>query len=149
MNIYMIDYSAKTKSLDIFVSGCNPPYCSGCCNPELIDFDNGTSYKSWINKIKDYISDYGSFIDNIFLVGGSFNHQNEDDLICFFEELNKIKMDKQVWLFARESITNIKPLFYKNCDYIKCGEYKPELKCNDNVQFGVKLATSNQVIYAY
>jgi len=32
-------------------------------------------------------------------------------------------------------------------DYIKCGRYEESLKCNDNIQYGIKLATSNQRIY--
>lgn len=33
--------------------------------------------------------------------------------------------------------------------YIKFGSYQQELACQDNVQFGVKLATSNQLIKCY
>ena len=32
------------------------------------------------------------------------------------------------------------------CDYIKTGSYIEELKCDDNIQYGIKLATSNQKI---
>ena len=32
-------------------------------------------------------------------------------------------------------------------DYIKCGRYKEELKTDDNIQYGIKLASSNQHIY--
>ena len=32
-------------------------------------------------------------------------------------------------------------------DYIKCGKYIPELTTDDNIQYGVHLATSNQRIY--
>lgn len=31
-------------------------------------------------------------------------------------------------------------------DYIKCGRYIRELSCNNNTQYGIKLATSNQRI---
>ena len=40
LNINYIDYSPATKSLDLFVAGCNQPYCKDCCNPELLDFKN-------------------------------------------------------------------------------------------------------------
>jgi glutaminase len=33
------------------------------------------------------------------------------------------------------------------CDYIKTGRYIPELKVNENVHYGINLATSNQKIY--
>ena len=32
------------------------------------------------------------------------------------------------------------------CDYIKTGEYDESLKCENNIQYGIKLATSNQKI---
>ena len=32
----------------------------------------------------------------------------------------------------------------KYLDYIKYGSYKEELKCDNNIFYGVKLATSNQ-----
>ena len=35
----------------------------------------------------------------------------------------------------------------KMVDYIKIGAYIPELTTDDNIQFGIKLATSNQKIY--
>jgi hypothetical protein len=31
--------------------------------------------------------------------------------------------------------------------YIKTGRYIEEFKCNDNIQYGIKLASSNQQIY--
>ena len=44
MNIASIDFSLKTKSLDIYVAGCNGPYCKGCHNHELFNFDVGEKY---------------------------------------------------------------------------------------------------------
>ena len=35
----------------------------------------------------------------------------------------------------------------KYCNYIKCGQYIEELSTNENIQYGVKLASSNQNIY--
>ena len=150
MNIVHIEYSIKTKSLDIFVSGCNPPYCEGCCNPELIDFDNGRGWMYFHNKIKKYIEDFDNIIENIFLLGGSFNHQDDEQLEDFFyifKELTNIFENKKIWLFAREDLKDVKSIFKENCQYIKCGEYAPALKCENNIKYGVKLATSNQVIY--
>lgn len=145
LNINYIEFSPATKSLDLFVAGCNPPYCKDCCNPELMDFANGQEWHAWKDTIEKYFSRFDSLIDNIFLLGGSFNHQNEKsneeilDFLSFY--------DKKIWLFAREGLDKIQPIFKKYCSYIKCGEYIPDLYTTQNIQNGVRLATSNQTIF--
>ena len=150
MNISYIDYSPATKSLDIFFSGCKGKLCSGCCNPELIDFNNGTDWKSWVDKIEKYCHEYNGLIENIFLLGGSPNHQNLNEMYEFLGTVFMLNNQK-IWLFAREDIDNIQPIFKKYCSYIKCGPYIPELKCNNNIYkvngIELKLATSNQKVY--
>ena len=54
LNINYIDYSPATKSLDLFVAGCNQPYCKDCCNPELLDFQNGQEWHAWKDNIEKY-----------------------------------------------------------------------------------------------
>lgn len=46
-------------------------------------------------------------------------------------------------VIGRMTLDNAIPEDY----YIKCGRYDKQLRVNDNVQFGVRLATSNQRIY--
>ena len=83
MNISYVDYSPATKSLDIFFSGCNPPYCNDCYNSELSDFNCGTDWKNWMGKIEKYCHEYNGLIENIFLLGGSPTHQNLDEMYEF------------------------------------------------------------------
>ena len=147
MNISYIDYSPKTKSLDIFVNGCDLPLCNGCCNPELANFNDGTEMSRWVDKIQDYIGKYDTLIENIFLLGGSFNHQVDIELECFFRKNSEAFKNKQIWLFCREELENVKDIFKQKCHYIKCGPYIPELLCENNIQENIKLATSNQNIY--
>ena len=146
INISYIDYSPATKSLDIFFSGCNPPYCSGCYNSELTDFSCGTDWKNWIDKIEKYCHEYNGLIDNIFLLGGSPAHQDLNEMYEFLGTTFMLNNQK-IWLFAREELNEIPELFKGLCDYIKCGAYIPELTCEDNIQYNIKLATSNQKIY--
>jgi hypothetical protein len=150
MNIAHIEYSICTKSLDIFVSGCKPPYCQGCCNPELISFKNGKGWLYVVGKIRKYLIEYDTLIDNIFLVGGSFNHQDveqvEDFLNMFTEHTDAFK-NKKIWLFAREELDEIQDIFKEKCHYIKCGAFIPELRVPCHIQEGVRLATSNQIVY--
>lgn len=146
MNISYIDYSPATKSLDIFFSGCNPPFCSGCYNSELTDFICGTDWRNWVDKIEKYCHEYSGLIDNIFLLGGSPAHQDLNEMCEFLGTIFMLSNQK-IWLFAREELNEIPELFKGLCDYIKCGPYVPELTCNNNIQYGIKLATSNQKIY--
>lgn len=145
MNINYIEYSIATKSLDIFVAGCNPPMCKDCCNPELMNFDNGKDWHLFIPIIRKHILKFDLLIDNIFLLGGSFNHQDDKELCDILQFLSSF--NKDIWLFARENLDNIKPVFKQYCNYIKCGAFIPELRCGDNIQYGIQLATSNQIIY--
>ena len=146
MNINYIDYSIATKSLDIFFAGCNNK-CEDCCNPELIPFENGTDYVEVLPKIDKYLKEYASLIKNIFLVGGSPNHQNPEDLEIFMEGLRRRCHGIKIFLFCGEELDKVQEIFKKDCDFIKCGAYIPSLKCDDNIQQGIKLATSNQKIY--
>lgn len=147
MRIVSIEYSIATKSLDIFVAGCLSPHCEGCYNMELIDFSSGTEMLLWLDKIEKYLIDYDSLIENIFLLGGSFNHQTDVGLETFFRKTEEMFKDKKVWLFAREGLLNIKRIFKERCHYIKCGKYDETLK-GVNEQYGVVLATLNQKIYS-
>ena len=145
MNINYIEYSIATKSLDIFFAGCNNR-CKNCCNPELMSFENGTDYTMWFSKLDHYLEEYKLLIENVFLVGGSPNHQNEEDMKIFLEGLRKRFKDIKIFLFCGEEMVNVKPVFKEYCDFIKVGAYIPELKTDNNVQYGIKLATSNQKI---
>ena len=146
MKINYIDYSIATKSLDIFFSGCRNK-CEDCCNPELMDFDNGIDYVQMLPKIKSYLDDYGTLIENVFLVGGSPNHQDSEDMATFLEGLHRRYKNKSIYMFCGEELSQVQPVFKKYCDFIKCGAYIPSLKCDDNYQYGIKLATANQKIY--
>jgi hypothetical protein len=119
--------------------------CKDCCNPEIADFNAGTFWMNHIEKIRKYINTYDSLIDNIFLLGGSFNHQEDYDLKVFFLMMSSYSK-KDIWLYAREEIEDVKPVFLEHCKYIKTGAYIPSLACDDNYSYSVKLATSNQKI---
>ena len=146
MNIGYIEYSIATKSLDIFFAGCNNK-CKDCCNPELMSFDSGTDYIGWLPQIDHYLKDYKLLIERIFLVGGSPNHQDPEQMEIFLEGLRRRCDGIQIFLFCGEELDEVQDIFKKHCDFIKCGAYIPSLTCHDNVQQGIKLATSNQKIY--
>ena len=146
MNINYIEYSIATESLDIFFAGCNNR-CVDCCNPELMDFSNGTDYIEWLPVIEHYLKEYELLIKRVFLVGGSPNHQETDQMTLFLEGLRRRCQGIQVFLFCGEELDEVQDCFKEYCDFIKCGAYIPSLTCDNNIQEGIKLATSNQKIY--
>jgi anaerobic ribonucleoside-triphosphate reductase activating protein len=112
-----------------------------------MSFENGTSYIEWLPKIDHYLEDYKLLIERIFLVGGSPNHQDSEQMEIFLTGLKRRCRDIDVYMFCGENIDEVQDCFKKYCDYIKCGAYIPTLACDDNIQQGIKLATSNQKIY--
>lgn len=147
MKIASTQYTLKTKSFEIYLSGCaGNPKCSGCYSPELWDFNFGDEISSnFFLKAIEKIKRFDSLIDNIFIIGGDPLDQPKEELISLVKEF--IPMNKKIWLFTRKELeeipTEIKDIF----DYIKTGKYIPELITEDNIQCGIKLATSNQKIH--
>jgi anaerobic ribonucleoside-triphosphate reductase activating protein len=148
MNILGIQYTLKHKSLDIYLAGCcGSPHCEGCHNPESWDFNNGEQYNKqyFDKKIRQKISDFNNLIDNIMIFGGEPNDQIEGDLHSLLTDLKVL--NKHIWVFTRYDIKEVPTFELELCDYIKTGRYIPKLTTEDNIQYGIKLATSNQKIY--
>jgi len=137
----------KNKSLDIYVAGCNGnPKCKDCHNPESWDFNQGAEYNNkYLSYLKNRIKDFNILIDNIMIMGGEPLDQNHNELIKMLLDLKQF--NKNIWLFTRYEIEKISNDIVEYCNYIKTGRYIPELKTNDNIQFNIRLASSNQRIY--
>lgn len=147
MRIYATQYSAENRAIEIYLSGCDG-ICKGCHNPELWDFNMGTEWQHELPKIINKIRDFDPIIDNIWILGGEPLLQNISHLKILLRTL-KQDTNKKLWLFTRfnHDVTPIQIKYY--CDYIKHGAYVEELKCDNNIQYGIKLATSNQYIKYY
>lgn len=144
MNIVSTQYNLHNKTLEIYLSGCYGN-CYGCHNPELKDFSIGNFYIDEMPKVIHKIDEFQSLIDNVWILGGEPLDNNIQELI---DLLNIIKqLNKNIWLFTRYEIDEISDEIIECCDYIKTGKYISELTVNDNIQYNVKLATSNQKIY--
>jgi len=133
----------ENYALEIYFSGCYQ-LCEDCHNPELQDFNLGTSQELWIEKISDKISEFDSVIKNIWLLGGEPLDNNHFDILNF---ISKLPNNKEIWLFTSYSFDGVPQKFKDACNYIKCGKYVKELKTDKNVWYGVNLATSNQKIF--
>lgn len=149
MNILATQYTLLRKSLEIYVAGCkgnNGVHCTSCHNPESWEFNQGRIYNEiYFNKIKTKIDDFNDMINKIEIFGGEINDQNHEELEVFLKDLKSL--DKEIWLFTRYDLKDCPRFELELCDYIKCGAYIPELSCNNNLQYGITLATSNQKIY--
>jgi anaerobic ribonucleoside-triphosphate reductase activating protein len=147
MNIVTTQFTLSTKSLELFISGCKPPHCDNCCNPELWTFGKENNYLEKFTEIKTKIEEFDNLIDNILLVGGCPLDQNHLELTDLLKKLNTLK--KTVFLFTRYGLGEVPYYVRRLCGYIKCGRYIPSLKTDDNIQYGIALATSNQNIYKH
>lgn len=148
MNILATQYTLQTKSLDIYLAGCNgQPKCQGCHNPESWDFNQGEIYNQeyYENKLRDKIKTFSSVINNIMIFGGEPLDQKHSELLTLLYDLNETNLP--IWLFTRYELDEIPEEIIGVCNYIKCGRFLPELKTDDNIQYGIKLPTSNQYIY--
>lgn len=146
MNIAKIQYTLSKKSLDIYVSGCQGPHCEDCQNPSLWKFDVGLKYDdNYFNKIYQKITDFDELIDNIMIFGGDLIDQDYEDIIEFLSDISAL--NKKIWIFTGYELDKIDDSIKQLCDYIKCGRYDKTLTTEDNIQYGMKLATSNQNIY--
>jgi len=148
MNIVSTQYTLSTKSLEIYLAGCNgQPKCKGCHNKQLWDFNIGENfnYQYFNNNILKKYNTFKEIIKNIMIFGGEPLDQPYQDLSDLLYELNLL--DCKLWLFTRYEINDVDSMVKKYCDYIKCGKYDEDLLSDDNIQYGIKLATSNQRIY--
>jgi len=84
-------------------------------------------------------------ISKIELFGGEINDQDHKELEIFLKNLKSL--GKEIWIFTRYDLKDCPKFELELCDYIKCGAYIPELSCDNNIQHGITLATSNQHIY--
>ena len=148
MNIITIDYSMATQSMDIFFSGCRMgSHCPGCHNSEAWDFNAGSEWTKWINKIKDDIRTFSGMTKRIFILGGEPLDQDHDELEKFLTTIftdSVVEQNMELWLFTRYEIDQVPDRFKHIFHYIKTGPYREELTVPDNISHGVRLATSNQ-----
>ena len=149
MNILSTQYTLSRKSLEIYLAGCkgdNGVHCTSCHNPETWCFNQGEEYNlEYASKIYAKVLRFSNMIDNIEIFGGEPNDQKREELEMLLKDL-KI-LNKKIWLFTRYEFKDLPKFELELCDYIKCGKYIPELATDDNIQYGIKLATSNQRIY--
>jgi anaerobic ribonucleoside-triphosphate reductase activating protein len=147
VNILGTQYTLKHKAFEIYMAGCNgSPHCKGCHNPESWDFNQGEVInETYLSALKNKIQSFEELIDNIMIFGGEPLDQKMIDLVDLLEWLSQF--NKKIWIFTRYNLDEVPVIIKDRCDYLKCGRYEPEKLTDNNTQYGIMLATSNQHIY--
>ena len=147
MNIVGTQYTLSNRAFEIYTAGCKGnPHCTNCHNPKSWDFNQGVLCDlDYLQALRKKILNFDTMIDKIMVFGGEPLDQNPAELRLLLKLLSQL--GKEVWLFTRYDLEEVPHYVKVTCDYIKCGRYLEELRTDDNTQYGIKLATSNQNIY--
>ena len=121
-------------SLVFNISGC-PYKCKGCHSTYLWGYKGNYLSKD----IDSIFNEYLGMFSCVCFMGGDTNLIELKELL----KLCKSKGLKTCIYTGTDDISIFKDCM-KYLDYIKYGSYKEELKCDNNIFYGVKLATSNQ-----
>lgn len=146
MNIASTQYSLSQTAFEIYISGCKEYPCKGCHNPELWDESIGEKLTNdKLKKIKNKINEFDDLINKIMIYGGEPLEKPINKIIWLLKELKKMK--KEIWLFTRFELNEIPKEIIVLCDYIKTGKFDNTQLTNNNIQYGIKLASANQQIH--
>lgn len=152
MRVLATQYTLVTKSFEIYLAGCkgkNGVHCRGCHNPLSWDFNQGDFINNhYINNIVNKINSFDILVENIWILGGEPLDNDRNELIDLTKKI--LCLNKPIWLFTRYNFNEVKNILKEDIvhfAYIKCGEYNEDLKTDNNVQYGIKLSTTNQRIF--
>ena len=144
------DINSDDFAVVIFFNHCDFN-CIDCQNSKLMHdpkMYNDFTEEVQNNIIKLYKEDkYGEY-GNLVLSGGDpYSTTNRTETLKFLKKFKKELPNIKVWIYTGYTLDKVDSEYLNYVDYIKCGQYLKKLKTNDNYQYGIKLATSNQKIY--
>lgn len=131
-------------AFEITLAGCKG-HCKGCHSKDTWNFEQGEYLD--IHKRIDIITNILERpYDNIVIMGGE---PLDNDIMSLYKFLNYLKQVTKlpIWLFTHYEYKEVPEEIKEVCDYIKTGKYDENKLTEYNVQYGVKLASSNQWIY--
>ena len=133
---YTISFQEVPNEISLIfnISGC-PYKCKGCHSTYLWEYKGNYLSKD----IESIFNEYLGMFSCVCFMGGDTNLIELKELL----KLCKSKGLKTCIYTGTDDISIFKDCM-KYLDYIKYGSYKEELKCDNNIFYGVKLATSNQ-----
>jgi anaerobic ribonucleoside-triphosphate reductase activating protein len=124
-------------SLAINISGC-PYKCRGCHSQYLWEYEG-----NFVSEDLDILLDkYKGYITCVCFMGGD---QNIEELRTLLERVKNAGLTTCLYTGC-EKLYDLKQIL-DVCDYVKCGKYDERLLVDNNIQYGVKLASSNQRMY--
>ena len=133
---YTISFQEVPNEISLIfnISGC-PYKCKGCHSTYLWEYKGNYLSKD----IDSIFNEYLGMFSCVCFMGGDTN-------LIELKELLKLCKSKglKTCIYAGTDDISIFKDCMKYLDYIKYGSYKEELKCDNNIFYGVKLATSNQ-----
>ena len=124
-------------SLVFNISGC-PHHCIGCHSQYLWEYEGD----NLLENMENIINQYNNYITCVCFMGGD---QNMYDLGLALKQCKKMGYKTCVYsgLDCIQYFESLIPLL----DWVKTGRYDESLKCDNHIEYGVKLATSNQHLY--
>lgn len=119
------------------ISGC-PHRCKGCHSQYLWRYEGD----NLLENMEDIVKQYDNYITCVCFMGGD---QNMYELGLALNQCKKMGYKTCVYsgLDYIQYFESLIPLL----DWIKIGRYDESLKCDNHIEYGVKLATSNQHLY--
>lgn len=140
MRILSTEFNLKHRALEIYLSGCTRR-CPGCHNPESWDFNQGIPFMEARPGLVQKLNN--PLVKAVWVLGGEPLDQNHSELwrLLFLPQLQQ-----ELWLFTSYEPAEIPYSLAQFCTYIKTGSYRADLVTDNNIQHGLKLASSNQNI---
>jgi organic radical activating enzyme len=146
MNLVTTQFSLSNNSYELYIAGCKDHPCEGCFTPELWKENIGMELDDKkYDELKFKISESIEIIENIYILGGEPLEKPKEDIIKLIDFLAQFK--KPIWLFTRFELKEIDKEILDKIDYVKTGKYIKSKETNNNIKYGVQLATSNQTIH--
>lgn len=124
-------------TLAFSISGC-PYHCNGCHSQYLWEYGGD----NLIENMEQIINKYSGYITCVCFMGGD---QNMSELIEALKICKKIGLKTCVYSGSSDMSKFKDALPY--LDWLKLGEYNKNLSSKNHIEYGVKLATSNQHMY--
>ena len=119
------------------ISGC-PHRCKGCHSQYLWRYEGD----NLLENMEDIIKQYNDYITCVCFMGGD---QNMYELYLALKQCKK--MGYKTCVYSGFDYIQYFELLIPFLDWIKIGRYDESLKCDNHIEYGVKLATLNQHLY--
>lgn len=148
MNLLGTEVSISQKAFEIYLSGCMAPHCAGCHNPESWAFNAGRRFtEDLLKQILARLDRARPLIEEVWILGGEPLDQPINDLKWLLSTIHGAGY--RVVLFTRYELDRV-PLDIRKYLYkVKTGKYVKELASDNHIEYGIKLASTNQHCYLF